>query len=154
MSIPIESSQAVESVPAEKQVAMLTQEVERLHAAIHTIYDHLHHGRVNEAHQSAENACEGEPVAPPHIALNQAARVQRFISSFNNLASAHEMIAAAITLVPSSEDPRKVSIQLGGAQPAVAIIQEAFGAQSTMAGQHEPTLPRSGGTSKGGIIIP
>lgn len=109
----------------------------RLLAALSAIHDHLHQGRINEAHQACECALEGTDVSQPNLALTDAANAQAFIASFNKLAQQHRLLACAVMYLPSATRRNYVSVQIGGNVHACKLLEEQLGSRpSTYMGEH------------------
>lgn len=113
-------------------------EVERLRAAIATVHDHLHAGRVDEAHQACECAEAGDYVAPANIAMTEAAAVQRFLGHFNALAKTSGLRACAVIFIDSKTKQGAYSVQLGGRVDACKLMEQMMRTKpSTYMGEHE-----------------
>lgn len=106
-------------------------ELRKLRAAVATAHDHLHQGRVDEAHE-ALHCGQGDP-RPANFTSDAAASLLRFGQRFNELAQQHDLIVAWVALVPSASRPGFVSIQIGGAVPAIQEIRRQMGMAPTRA---------------------
>ena len=71
----------------------MTETEQRLTAAIAAIHDHLHAGRVNDAHAACECALSGAEVRQPNLTLPQTARAHLFAHRFNELCISLDMTA-------------------------------------------------------------
>lgn len=109
----------------------------RLLAALQTIHDHLHHERYNEAHEACEMAlCEKE-ITPTNLYLDDAAKLQVFAQSFNELCQKYQIAACFVAIMPSKTDPQKSSIQSGGHVEVVRYVEGMmFGKKSKFMGEH------------------
>ncbi len=103
----------------------------RLLAALNTIHDHLHAGRVNDAHAACECALGGGEVAPMNITGDEAARCMQFVAEFNALAQRYALPAATFIPLQSKTVPGAVSLQLGGNVASCKLLEEIMGKKST-----------------------
>lgn len=115
----------------------MSNEVTRLQSAIAAIHNHLHAGRVNEAHEACECAINGAQVSQPNLTLPDSARIARFSTRFNDLCAEYQMSAAFMALVPSATMPGAHSFQIGGEVTACKVLEAAFKKQSIYQGEHE-----------------
>jgi hypothetical protein len=106
-----------------ERCAELENEVTRLRSTIHAAHDHLHHARVDEAHQALHCAHDGTVACAANVSASHAARVQAFTEDFNMLCAKHEVPAALVIAVPSKTDPRCASVQIGGHVPTIQLIR-------------------------------
>ncbi len=114
----------------------LRDEITALRATIHAAHDHIHNGRVEEAHEALHCQTGGDskqPLPGQNIAQDDAARIDRFIRAFNALCIEHDTMAASVVLVPSATKPGYVSIQLGGHVPTIQYLRQAMGMAPTNA---------------------
>lgn len=114
----------------------MTNDIERLQAAIAAIHNHLHSGDVNAAHDACECAMAGGNVSQPNLTLSQSAKLQVFSARFNELGQSMGMSAAFIALLPSATVPGATSIQIGGHVSACKVIEQAIGRYSVYRGEH------------------
>lgn len=89
-------------------------EITRLKAAIATIHNHLHAGRVNESHEACECAMSGGEVKQPNLTLGDTAKAQVFASRFNELCQSLGIRACFVADLPSATIPGASSVQMGG----------------------------------------
>jgi len=108
----------------------------RLKAAIAAIHDHLHAGRINEAHEACECAMTGGEVSQANLTLPDTARAHVFAVKFNELCQSLDISAAFLALMPSATVPGATSFQVGGEVQAAKIIEGAFKRKSTYMGEH------------------
>lgn len=113
-----------------------TDEVTRLRAAIATIHDHLHAGRINEAHEACECAMQGAEVKQPNLTVPDSAKVQVFASRFNALCQELDMRAAFFAALPSATKPGYFSFQIGGMVWVCEHLEKKMGGSSIYMGQH------------------
>lgn len=108
-------------------------EVQRLTATLHVVHDHLHQGRVDEAHEALHCSIGGDAPDTGNITLADAATMQRFAGAFNRLCLEHGVMAATVTMVPSATVPGAMSIQLGGHVPTIQALRQMMGKPLTHA---------------------
>lgn len=115
----------------------MLNEVETLRTAINTAHDHLHAGRVSEAHEALHCGIEGKTTEPVNITAEDSAKVQRFIHRFNEFCVSEGVPACVIVLLPSKTLQGAVSIQLGGHVPTIQVVRHMMGKGPTAAaGRH------------------
>ncbi len=111
----------------------VSDDIKTLRAAIHTAHDHLHGGRVSEAHEALHCGINEREVAPANITSDDAARVQAFIQRFNQFCADEGVPAAVIVLLPSKTVAGAVSIQIGGHVPTMQAVRHLMGKGPTQA---------------------
>lgn len=115
----------------------MSDDLTRLQAAIAAIHDHLHAGRVNEAHEACECAMNGDYVNQPNLTVPQSAIMQVFASKFNALAASLNISVAFVAFMPSATKPGCTSIQLGGEVEACKMVESMLGGnKSIYRGEH------------------
>lgn len=92
---------------------MTPKEIE-LRAALHAAHDHLHAGRINEAHEALHCGINSKPSGTGNIDASQAARLGMLIDSFNHRCQELDICAAIVAFLPSATVPGATSIQMGG----------------------------------------
>lgn len=107
-------------------------EIERLRAALTTAHDHLHAGRVDDAHESLHCAVRGEAVRPENVSVKGAAALTVFMGRFTDLCRELDMNAAAVCMLPSASRPGYVSIQLGGSVQVIKELRAMMGKTPTI----------------------
>lgn len=115
-----------------------------LRASIHAAHDHLHHGRIDEAHEALH--CGGEhheddDVLPgQNINAGTAATINGFIGGFNGQCQKLGLNAAIVAFLPSATRAGHMSIQLGGSVEVIQWLRERLGMGPTRAvGDHGKT---------------
>ncbi len=114
----------------------MNDEITRLRAAISTIHDHLHAGRINEAHQACECAMDGVAVKQQHLSVPDSAKAAIFAHKFNELTQELGLHAAFFAILPSATKPGYVSVQIGGEVTATRMLENQLGRSSTYMGEH------------------
>lgn len=114
----------------------LDPETVRLQAAIAAIHDHLHAGRVNEAHAACECAMTGGAVKQTNLTIPDSAKAQVFAAGFNDLCRQSDVRAAFVLLMPSATRPGFTSIQIGGEVSVCKLVERMAGGQSIYQGEH------------------
>ena len=119
----------------------LEEENASLRAAIHAAHDHLHHGRIDAAHEALHCGGEhGESEVLPgqNINVATAAKINGFIGGFNANCQKLGLSAAIVAFLPSATKPGYTSIQFGGSVEVIQWLREQLGQGPTLAvGDHE-----------------
>jgi hypothetical protein len=104
-----------------------------LSAAIHAAHDHLHHGRVDEAHQALHCGIEGVAPDTGNITTADADALNSFIHGFNVTAKRAGLMACTVVFIPSATEPGKASMQIGGNVEAIQQLRHLLGMGPTRA---------------------
>mgnify|MGYP001614786319 FL=1 len=115
----------------------MSDETTRLKSAICAIHNHLHAGRVNEAHAACECAMTGAPVSQPNLVLSDSAKAAVFGDRFNRLCQELGVNAAFVALYPSATVKGYTSVQIGGSVEACHYVEAAFQTKSVYQGEHK-----------------
>jgi hypothetical protein len=111
--------------------AELEDDANRLRSTIHAAHDHLHHGRLDQAHEALHCGHGSAAACAANITADHGARLQAFTEDFNALCAQHGMPAAMVIAIPSKTDPRAVSIQIGGHVPTIQMVRSMMGKAPT-----------------------
>lgn len=103
-------------------------EVDRLRAALHSAHDHLHAGRVEEAHQSLHCGINDEVPETGNITLDATIRLSHLIEGFNHLCKESGLKACMVAFVDSATKPGCVSLQVGGEISACRMLERMLNA--------------------------
>ena len=114
----------------------MNYELTRLRAAIATIHNHLHSGRINDAHEACECAMSGGAISQPNLTIPDSAKVQVFAARFNSLCEELDMRAAFMAMLPSATVPGAFSFQIGGEVLACKVMENKFNKKSVYQGEH------------------
>lgn len=117
------------------------EEVVFLRAKLEAVHDHLHHGRVDEAHVACH--CEDapaadEPVPGQNVSMTHAAKLTEFAKWFNEKARGLDLMACWVCFVPSATKKDFFSTQIGGNVGAIQQVRHLMG--------HGPTIAAGGRT--------
>ena len=123
---------------------MPSDELTRLQSAVAAIHDHLHAGRVNEAHAACECAMEGASVSQMNLSVPDSAKAQVFAARFNKLCAELGMRAAFVAVLPSATKPGYSSMQMGGEVGVCKMVESAFGKSSVYQGEHSAAAQEGG----------
>lgn len=117
-----------------------TEELYRLRATIALVHDHLHHNRINEAHEAlhCESAKEAsEALGGSNISIDSASAILLFSQEFNRLCAKRKVDACWVALVPSATRRGWHSMQMGGSVTAINWVRQQMGMGPTTAvGDH------------------
>ena len=95
----------------------------QLKSAICAIHDHLHAGRIDDAHRACECAMSGKPVRQRNLTVPQSARIQEFAAEFNSMCERMGVNAAFVAFLESATVRGATSIQLGGSVPVCKYVE-------------------------------
>lgn len=115
-----------------------------LEATIAAAHDHLHNGRIDEAHEALH--CHAghdvdKPLPNQNITINAAATLQEFSGKFNELCLACGVSACWVSIVPSATVKGFSSIQIGGNVDTIQTVRQLMGAGKTLGVGNHKDLP-------------
>ena len=111
----------------------MPDDITALRAALHTAHDHLHHDRIDQAHQALHCALGEAVLDTGNVSATDAAALQSFVVAFNQLAQGHGLLACTVVFVPSATKEGFTSIQMGGNVYAIQSLRHLLGAGPTTA---------------------